>query len=175
MKREPLTRMLLPFTWATSSSTLAKWRAPAPNACTAARLGPPGGGRPGHALAPREGAGAGAERLHRVAAGLAEREQAGNALGARVGAYLAVELGTLGADFSHVAEHQDARPGAGSEHVDRRTHGVRVRVVGIVDEGGATARLLDLQAPRVRPERGQAFCNALGIDSRGMRSEDHTS
>src|SRR5262249_28217917 len=45
MKREPLTRMLLPFTWATSSSTLAKWRAPAPNACTASRVASPSASR----------------------------------------------------------------------------------------------------------------------------------
>src|SRR4051812_11697196 len=41
MKRDPLTRMLLPWTFETSSSSESKCRAPSPNAATACRLASP--------------------------------------------------------------------------------------------------------------------------------------
>jgi hypothetical protein len=54
---------------------------------------------------------AGAERLHASRLASPSASRLAMALGARVGADLAVELGALGADFAHVAEHQHARPG----------------------------------------------------------------
>ena len=63
-----------------------------------------------------------AERFHRVARRIAEREKLRHALLARVLADLAVELRSLVADLAHVAEHQRGRRGRRGEDVDRGAH-----------------------------------------------------
>ena len=60
---------------------------------------------------------------------------------ARALADFAMEGRAVRADFAHVAQHQPARRRRRGEHVDRGEHRIRVRVVGVVDHGSAGRRL----------------------------------
>src|SRR3712207_9048529 len=69
-------------------------------------------------------------------------------------------------ELEHVAEHRDAPAGGlvGGEVVESRTHGQRVGVVAVVDDGGAHA-----EEHALPPQRGEPDVEPTG------RSEEHTS
>ena len=72
---------------------------------------------------------------------------------ARMAAHLGVEGRALVADLAHVAQHQPARAGQRSQHVDGGAHRVGVGVVGVVDQRDAAPPPAALQ-PRAAPPAG---------------------
>ena len=139
MKREPLTRIVVPASavaarCAASASTDAKCCAPVAERRRAFRRERP-------------------DRQQSLDAGIAR-------------AYAPTsrwKAGTVRADFAHVAEHEPARRGRRGEHVDGREHRIRVRVVGVVDHGGAR---VDSHAAR-RPATGRNASSPRTIAASG--------
>ena len=112
---------------------------------------------------------AGAERLDRVARELASRVQPVDAALAGVGADLAVERRSLRADLAHVAQHQAPHAAGAREHVDRRAHRIRVRVVGVVDHPRPGRRVRRGEPASDRAERRQAAPDVVGRGAGGER------
>ncbi len=79
-----------------------------------------------------------------------------HALGARELPDGRVRIDGVLAELTHVPERQPTSAGERHQHLDRSLHRARVRVVGIIDQPGPAAGLLELQAARHGAHRGQA-------------------
>ena len=111
--------------------------------------------------------------IGRVRAELADRPQRLDAALLRIGTDLGMERDTLVADLAHVAEHEPARSRQPDQHIDRGAHRVRIRVVGVVDQGHAAAGPLEylrLRAPADRREGGEAAGDRIERAAGGQRA-----
>ena len=73
-----------------------------------------------------------------------------------------MKLRPLRAHLAHVAQHQQARGGQASQHVDGGPHGIGVRVVGVVDQREGASAKHARQHPRTAFDglkRLQPACN----------------
>src|SRR3569623_221531 len=84
------------------------------------------------------------ERVAGIARQLAHREQVLDAASARVSAYFNVKLPPFVTHFDHEAQNLQTRRGRLRQHVDGRTHRIRIGVVGVVDGQRTGARRLAL-------------------------------
>src|SRR5450830_976044 len=87
--------------------------------------------------------------------GVAETEKMVNTAFACISADFPMEFWTFVTNLTHVAQGQHAWRSGLREHVDGGAHGVRIGVVGVVDDQCTTDRRLALQATIDRRESFQ--------------------